>query len=58
MLTRALLARGWGWHGEDNQKVGDEALSGGTFADALCLHSGNSKVLSTLTTTGGDSGTR
>ena len=40
MLTRESLARGWGWRGEDSQKVGDEALSAGTHVDALCLYGG------------------
>ena len=57
MLTRASLAIGWGWHGEKNQKVGDEVLSSGTHADALCLHSGNSSETASRLSTSGSSRT-
>ena len=28
-MTRASLARGWGWHGKQRQQVGDEAWLAG-----------------------------
>lgn len=49
VLTRASVARGWGWHGRNSQQVGYEDFTAGTGADAPCLRSGSSSKLARLT---------